>query len=198
MECDLGGSWCSFSQSSSCLSSCGLFGGRGGSNKDPAPPVAESLGDYRLKPGSVIYLDVFEAGRSTMAANLVVDPTGDLSVPLIGEASVDGMTPLDAARKIEFLARRSEQNHLSGPRVHVKALDRRAVVHVTGHVKQPGPVSFYPGLTVAEAIVAGGGAADNANPGSVELTSGGRKSVVTTPNIRELEEGDVVNVPRRL
>ncbi|MGI9240176.1 MAG: polysaccharide biosynthesis/export family protein [Verrucomicrobiales bacterium] len=180
------------------MCSCGLFKKNGRPGNEPRGPKAVSLGDYRLSPGNVIYIDIFEAGRSTMESDLVVDPTGNLDVPEIGETSVDGMTPLDAAKKIEFLARRSGQNHLSGPRVHVKALDRRAVVHLTGNVRQPGPVTYYDGLTVTDAIKAAGGAAENANPGSVELTSGGRKSVVTTPDVRELEEGDVVNVPRRL
>jgi protein involved in polysaccharide export with SLBB domain len=180
------------------MSSCGLFRGHREPKKDPEGLRAEGLGDYRLSAGKVVYLDIYESGRSTMAADLVVDAAGNLLVPEVGEASVDGMTPLDAAKKIEFLARRSGQNHLSGPRVHVKALDRRAVVHVSGHVRRPGPVIFYRGLTVAEAIAAAGGADEDANPGSVGLTSAGRKKIITTPETRELEEGDVVEVPRRL
>lgn len=180
------------------LSSCGLFNGSRKPKRNPEPPRAESLGDYRLSPGKVIYIGVYEGGRSTLEADLIVDATGNVTIPDVGEASVDGMTPLDAAKKIEFLARRSGQHHLSGPRIHVKAIDRRAVVHVSGHVRQPGPVTFYSGLTVAEAISVAGGAEEDANPASVGLTRAGRKKIVTTPETRQLEEGDVVEVPRQL
>ena len=180
-----------------CLGSCGLFGGRDREKKRTKPQI-ESLGEYQLSSGNVIFIDVFEEGQSVMAVDLTVDANGDILVPKIGEVSVDGMAPLAAAKKIEFLARSAGQNHLSGPRVHIKALDRRAVVHVSGHVIQSGPVTFYPGLTVSEALDAAGGVTGDANGGAVSLTSAGRNSIVTSLETRELQEGDVVNIPRRL
>ena len=178
------------------LSSCELFsGGRGGGGKRPN---IESLGDFRLRPGTVVFVERFEGGKSTMAADLVVDQNGNLLVPRVGEVSVDGMTPLSATKKIEFLARKTGQNHLSGPRIHINALDRMAVVHVSGHVNGSGPVTYYEGLTVSEALGAAGGTTENANSRSVGVTSKGRKTIVTTPDTHLLTEGDVINVPRRL
>ena len=180
-------------------SSCGLFSGwRERREKEAKNRGIRSLGDYRLSVGSVAALQMFEGGDSTLEADVTVGPGGDVLIPGVGEVSVDGMTPLDAAKKIEFLSRRSGQNHLSGPRVHIKALDRVAVVHVSGEVKNSGPVTFDRGLTVAGAIRAAGGASEEANPRSVGLTSEGRSRIITNPESRELREGDVVNVPRRL
>jgi protein involved in polysaccharide export with SLBB domain len=180
-----------------CLSSCVLF--RRDRDKDGEDQLrAQSLGDYRLASGSIVTLEKFEGGKSTMQADLVVDGDGNLRMPEVGDVSVVGMTPQDAAKKIEFLARKSGQNYLGGPRVHFKALDRRAVVHVSGHVERSGPVTFTPGLTVADAIDAAGGTTEHANSGSIGLTTEGRKKIVTTPKAQELKEGDVVNVPRRL
>ena len=180
-----------------CLDSCGLFGGRD-REKKRKKPIIESLGDYQLAGGNVIFVEVFEEGQSVLAVDLAVNSDGNILVPKIGAISVDGMAPLAAAKKIEFLARSAGQNHLSGPRVHIKALDRRPVVHVSGHVIQSGPVTFYPGLTVSEAVGAAGGVTGDANSGAVSLTSAGRKSIVTSLDTRELQEGDVVNIPRRL
>jgi protein involved in polysaccharide export with SLBB domain len=181
-----------------CLSSCGLFRWDPDIDDDPHRRRVESLGDFRIGAGTVVFVEMFEGGESTMRADLVVDPTGNLIVPKVGEVSVEGMAPLEASKKIEFLARRSGQSHLSGPRIHVNALDRRAVVHVSGNVNQSGPVTFTPGLTVAEAIEAAGGPTADANARSVSLTNEGRKKIVATPESYELREGDVVNVPRRL
>ncbi|MFT5407766.1 MAG: protein involved in polysaccharide export with SLBB domain [Verrucomicrobiales bacterium] len=182
-----------------CFNSCGLF--RGGDPDDPRGlrrGSSKSLGDYRFQAGSVLNLEVFEGGKSIMTADLEVDAAGNVLVPGVGEISVTGMQPVAAAKKIEFLARKSGQNHLSGPRVHIKALDRRAVVHVSGHVNRSGPVTFYPGLSVEDAIEAAGGADERANAGSIGLTSEGRRKIVTNPATSRLREGDVVNVPRRL
>ena len=180
-----------------CFSSCGLFR-KDGDKLGKKHKSAESLGSYRLEAGSTMNLEIFEGGKSMQVAYVVVDESGDVIVPGIGEVSVIGMSPLDAAKKIEFMARSSGQNHLGGPRVHVKALDRRAVVHVIGLVNQPGPVTFGPGVTVWQAIEAAGGVTSEANQGSIGLTTEGRKTIVTTPKTREVKEGDLVNVPRRL
>ena len=182
----------------SLMSACELFNRRGGGGDGTRDPEIVSLGDYRLGVGNSIFMEMFQAGESVLAEHLVVEDDGDLEVPRVGDVSVVGMTPLAAAKKIEFLARKSGQNHLGGPRVHIKALDLRAVVHVSGHVGRSGPVTFHPGLTIARAIEAAGGTTADANRGSVSLTSGGRKSIVTALGARELKEGDVVNVPRRL
>jgi len=179
-----------------CLSSCGLF--RRGDDGGGGEARIESLGDYRLAEGNVVFLEMFEGGRSTLAVDLTVDVEGNLELPGIGAISVAGMPPLAAAKKIEFLARNPGQNHLGGPQVQIKALDRRAVVHVSGNVTRPGPVTFFPGVTLAEVIEAAGGVDADANISAVGLTSGGRKSIVTALETRELKEGDVVNVPRRL
>lgn len=180
-----------------CVSSCGLFRHRGEHRGEPKNQI-KSLGDYRLAAGKNVVIEVFEGGRSKMLVGLMVDARGNLKLPDIGEISVAGMAPLAAAKKIEFLARVPGQNHLGGPRVHIKALDRRAVVHVSGNVARPGPVTFHPGVTVAQAIKAAGGATATANSSAVGLTSEGRKSIVTALETRELEEGDVINIPRRL
>ncbi len=181
------------------LSSCVcLRGWRNRNNRAPDPPRIRSLGDYHFSGGSVAALQMFVGGSSILEADVTVDQSGNVDIPGVGEVSVDGMTSLDAARKIEYLARSSEQSHLSGPRVHIKALDRLAVVHVSGEVRRAGPVTFDRGLTVAEAIKAAGGISEQANAKSVGLTSEGRSKCITNPESRQLKEGDVVNVPRQL
>lgn len=180
-----------------CLDSCGIFRGRDPIVKPPKPE-AVSLGDFRFAPGTGVFLEVFDGGKSIIAADLSVGADGELLVPSVGAISVAGMSPLSAAKKVEFLARSSGQNHLNGPRVHIRALDRRAVVHVSGHVRLPGPVTFHPGLSVAEAVAAAGGTTEDANRGTVSLASEGRSSIVTSLEAHALKEGDVVNVPRQL
>jgi len=157
-----------------------------------------SLGDYRMHSDSQVYVAVFRDGKLLTEEDLTVDSTGNLRVMGIGDVSVEGMNALQAAKKVEYLARSSGQNHLRGRRVHFKAIDQKAVVHVSGHVKQPGPVTYHPKLTVAEAIRVAGGGTPDANTSAVSLTTAGRRKIATSLEQRLLEEGDVIHVPRRL
>ena len=181
------------------FSSCALFEGFRKNRDDDGEttPTAANLDSYRMAPGSVVAMEMFESGGLLWDKNLVVDPEGDLILPEVGAVSVEGMAPLDVATKVEYLAKRSGQSHLSGPRVHIKALDQRAVVHVTGEVEKPGAVAYSRGMTAAQAIEAAGGITDKANENTVGLSSEGRKKIIMNPEKRSLREGEVVNVPKR-
>ena len=63
-----------------CLNSCSLFGFKK-RNDEPERPQIVSLGDYRLAPGGIVYVELFQGGISVLTADLTVDPEGDRVVP---------------------------------------------------------------------------------------------------------------------
>jgi polysaccharide export outer membrane protein len=121
--------------------------------KTQAEMAAEPpLQPLTLGPGDVIDIKHFYVPE--LDESQIVRPDGCLTLPLIGEVSVTGKTPVQLEKE---LARRYLA-HLKEP--HLTVLVRRVYnnrVWVTGEVKRPGPVQINGPLTLLEALTEVGG-----------------------------------------
>lgn len=109
--------------------------------------------EFRFGPGDRIHVSVW--GEKQLQLDLQLGPDGSVSVPLVGDVSLGGLT-LDEAR-VE-LAKRLKAGYVD-PVVSVSLLEMRShVIHVVGEVHTPGTVSFVRGATALAAIQACGGA----------------------------------------
>lgn len=128
----------------------------GCSHMSPAKTVAEMGQDPRqpLTLGAGDVIDVKHFYVPELDESQIVRPDGYMTLPLVGEVSVEGKTPAQLQKE---LSQRYE-SHLKKPQLTVmvrRLNDSR--VWVTGEVRRPGAVQMPGRLTVLEAITEVGG-----------------------------------------
>lgn len=125
-----------------------------------AAPASAQLGSsnaYRLGPRDLLSVTVFEAPELNTERR--VDTNGNISLPRLGEVSVQGMTESELAEQIETLL---EANFLQRATVTVEIREFRArPISVIGAVKQPGNLQVAGRLSLLEALTLAGGLAEN-------------------------------------
>lgn len=169
---------------------------------EPAMKAASENGStYRIGVGDVLHITVWEEPQFTEVA--VVRPDGMISLPLVAEVPVAGMTPEAAETK---LTERLEK-FVHKPRVTVTVQDIRSrMVYVTGEVQRPGAYPLIDSMSVVQLIARSGGPTDFAKRNQVYVLRAGNGARINV-NYRkvlkgqspeqnvELAPGDTVVVP---
>jgi polysaccharide biosynthesis/export protein len=106
---------------------------------------------YRLGKGDEITVDF--AGRRDLEAKLVIGPDGCVTLPLIGDIKLDGMTRPEAGKSIQA-ALSSYYDNLSVQVTVTKYTSNRVLV--LGAVATPGEVTFDGTPTLLEALTRSG------------------------------------------
>jgi polysaccharide biosynthesis/export protein len=115
----------------------------------PAQPVVES---YTVGAGDVLHIDVWQEAEVSQIA--VVRPDGNISLPLINEVKVSGLTP----PQIQDLISQKLKSFVNNPKVTVTVSEihsKRAFI--TGEVTRPGEYSLNTQITVLQLIAQAGG-----------------------------------------
>jgi protein involved in polysaccharide export with SLBB domain len=148
---------------------------------------------YTLNTGDHVQVTVFE--EPDLSIDAVLDDTGAISFPLLGETMVRGLTPRELESTItEGLRGR----FLINPQVNVAIKEYRPFF-VRGEVTSPGGYPFKPGLTVEKAVSIAGGFTSRASKSefytisddAVEGDNGKGKPAQLNSRIRP---GDVINI----
>jgi polysaccharide export outer membrane protein len=146
---------------------------------------------YTLNTGDDVQITVFD--EPDLSINAILDDTGTISYPLLGELQVRGLTVRELETKItEGLRGR----FLINPRVNVSIREYRPFF-VRGEVANPGSFPFKPGLTVDKAVSMAGGFTSRASRSEFYIVSddsqdgeeGARRSATLSSRIRP---GDVI------
>lgn len=159
-----------------------------------APPV--------IGPADVVEVRVF--GEPELSGDYRVESTGNVTLPLVGEVAIDGLTPEQARGRIEAAY---NQKYLKDAEVIVlvKQSNSRKVV-VLGEVVKPGSYPYEERMTVIDAIARAGGTSKLADLNRALITRHEDDTKVTVPvkvgDIRsgrapdvEVMPGDIVFVP---
>ncbi|MCB1704394.1 MAG: polysaccharide export protein [Halioglobus sp.] len=148
---------------------------------------------YTLNTGDHVQITVFE--EPDLSIDAVLDDTGAISFPLLGETKVRGLTPRELEAAItEGLRGR----FLINPQVNVSIREYRPFF-VRGEVANPGGYPFKPGLTLEKAVSIAGGFTSRASRSefyimsddAVENESGKGQPAQLKSRIRP---GDVINI----
>ena len=113
--------------------------------------------EYRLSNADRLRVTVF--GEPELSGEFVVDGQGFLSLPLIGDVNVEGMTVREFQRLAE---ERFGDGYLREPRVSAEVVNYRPF-YILGEVARPGEYPYTNGLTVMNAIATAEGFTYRAN-----------------------------------
>ena len=138
-------------------------------SSSPAPATAQKAAatagvdrtmrdEYKIGEGDVLQISVW--GEPAASVGGVVRPDGMISMPLIKDIHVSGLTPAEAEKVITDLL--SKQIKGADVTVIVNQINSKKIFIVGGGVKKEGPISFTYRMTVMQAISEAGGLSDYA------------------------------------
>ena len=151
-----------------------------------------SADDYRLGAEDKVKINVY--GEADLSGEFVVDSSGVLSAPFIGQIAVKGLT----VREFEaaYASKLREAEILKDPKVSAEVTSFRPI-YVLGEVKKPGQYAYVSGMTIQKAVALAEGFTYRASESRVEVTRGGRKfTIEVTPQTKVLP-GDEVRILER-
>lgn len=116
-----------------------------------APPASE--GDYEVGAGDVLEINVF--GNDDLSRVPTVQTNGAVSLPLLGEVQVSGLTIAEVKRKVTNLL---AKDYLINPQVEVKVKEYQSqYVSVVGEVNNPGRKPIRGRMRLLDALIESGG-----------------------------------------
>ena len=153
-----------------------------------AAQQSTEVSDYLLGAGDLIELTVFEADELNCKAR--VSSTGYVTVPLLNEVRVLGLSALEAEEKIESLY---SEKYIRNPHVNVFVIERFSQrVTLVGQVNNPGTYDYISKQRLLDVLALGGGLSEAAaRMVQIRRFTGesGEKQIVLVDIHRLLKEG---------
>jgi polysaccharide export outer membrane protein len=132
--------------------------GAGGAPLTTLPPKAAADDEYLIGAGDVVQVSVW-GEQSASVPSAVVRPDGKISMPLLKEVAIAGLTPAQAEKSI---AEQLDQ-FIKGANVTVVVSQINSKkIYLLGAVKKEGTISFTYKMTVMQALSEAGGLTDYA------------------------------------
>jgi len=159
------------------------------------PPVSTSAVDPSYALGSGDKLRVIVFGEDDLGGEFVIDDSGFVRLPLIGQITAAGRT----VRQLEEdVATRLGTQYLKDPRVSIEILTFRPF-YIIGEVNKPGEYPFVVNMSVLNAVAMAGGYTYRANESSVYIRRKGAPDEEKFPadDSTKLKPGDIVNIVER-
>jgi len=159
--------------------------------------------DYKIGAGDNLQISVWKEPEAS--ANVIVRPDGKISLPLLKEVQVEGLTPVE----VEQMITERLTKLITEPDVTVVVTGIRSLkVYVVGAIKTTGPIPYVYQMTIMQAISEAGGLTDYAKRSKIYVLRSDKgkeiklpfdydsvlKGKTTDKNIRLLP-GDTLVVP---
>jgi protein involved in polysaccharide export with SLBB domain len=151
---------------------------------------AQELNQYRLGADDEISVNVFNEPDLSLAKTRVA-ANGTISMPLIGQVVVKGLTIDEVELKITKLYL---GDYLKKPDVSVSIVEYRQF-YVNGEVDKPGGYSYREGMTIQRAISLAGGFTERASRSKIRLMRENNPNNVINVDLNTpVKPGDVITV----
>lgn len=149
---------------------------------------------YTLGTGDKLRINVF--GQPELSGEFVVDGTGAISLPLIGQVEAVGISTQELETKI---ATNLSSGFLLDPKVSAEVINYRPF-YILGEVGRPGEYPFNSGLTVLNAVAAAGGFTYRANKKVVFIKSadGNQEAAFKLDTNTVVKPGDTLRIGERI
>jgi polysaccharide export outer membrane protein len=160
----------------------------------PDPILPSSSVATRLQSGDTVKVTIY--GEDALTGPYVINPAGDLSMPLVGNVRAAGITKSELER--EITRRYSAGKYLQEPKVTVDVLAYRPIF-VLGETLRPGAYPYSSGLNVLTAITLAGGFTYRASRNSVFIEHAGQDVWNEYPLSASvaIAPGDLIRIPER-
>jgi polysaccharide export outer membrane protein len=166
-------------------------------NATPAAPISSGVQDESYKLGSGDKLKMTVYGENDLSGEYLVDGTGQVQLPLLGQVSAAGMSVHDfeAAVGSRFVSER----YLKDPRVSVEVENYRPF-YIIGEVKNPGQYPYVNGMNALNAVALAGGYTYRADDSDVYIRrNGSSKEVEAAANqTTKIDPGDIIRIDERI
>ena len=159
------------------------------------PSDAETVLNQGYILGSGDRLRVIVFGEEDLSGEFVVDGSGGISFPLVGQVHATNLT----LREFELaLTNALKDGYLNDPRVSVEVLNYRPF-YILGEVEEPGEFPYTASLTVMNAVATAGGFTYRANTRVVYIQRAGTDQEVQIPLTATLQvqPGDTIRIAER-
>ena len=157
------------------------------------PSYAQNAAAYKLDVGDKVHITVFD--EPDLTGDFDVNDQGIVSLPLIGQVHIAGMTLSEAQ---DFITQKYAANYLINPRVNVQILNYRPF-YVIGEVKTPGSYAYVNGITVLNAVALAGGYTPRGNPNNIVVkhaNSSNEEKPIGENDV--VQPGDIIRVNQKL
>jgi polysaccharide export outer membrane protein len=167
----------------------------------PAGDASIVQPDYRIAAGDKLRIEVYR--DTQLSQSLQVRPDGKITMPLLGDLSATGLTPIELRDRIAG----SLKEYVNNPVVTVIVTETvPMVIYVMGEVNKPGAIALQGPITVVQALAMAEGFKDSANTKAIKIMRKTATGVQTYAfNYKEalksedkpmyLQPGDTVIVP---
>ena len=133
-------------------------------------------------------------GEKELSKVYQVDGLGMVSIPLVGQVKLSGMT-LKQAEDLLIVA--LSNGYLVDPSVAIEVAEFRPF-YILGEVRRPGSYSYIDGMSVLNAVAISGGFTYRANSKSIEvIRSDVTGGAVRVPPTAQVLPGDIIRVKER-
>jgi polysaccharide biosynthesis/export protein len=141
----------------------------------------------QLGPGDQLRVDVY--GQPDMSGALYVGDDGNVSIPLVGPVQIAGLSPVEAAGRVEKALK--DGQFLVDPHVTIAVLEvRNQRVSVLGEVQKPGRYAIDPNTSIFELLADAGGVTQTSGEVISIQRTGPDGSVTRYPvNLKSLDGG---------
>jgi polysaccharide export outer membrane protein len=141
-------------------------------------PVIPDRPLLQLGPGDQVKMEVF--GRPEMDSTTYIADDGSIRVPLAGPVIIGGLSPAEAAERVEFALKKGQ--FLVNPHVTFTVVQSRSQrVSVLGEVRNPGRYPMESNTTVLDLIAQAGGATEKGSDIAYILRPDGNGSLKRFP-----------------
>ena len=146
--------------------------------------------NYRLSTDDEISVTVFNEPDMSIE-KIKVDTNGTISIPLLGQVNVKGLTVVEVEQKLLTLL---VNGYLKKPDVTISISEYRPF-YINGEVKQPGSYPYRRDLTIEKAVALAGGFTARASKSSISLLSENDQRVLNKVLLNAaVKPGDVITV----
>src|SRR5215469_7864954 len=140
--------------------------------------------EYIVGEGDVLHINVWK--ETEISQTVVVRPDGHISLPLVNEVAVAGLSP----HQIQELLTEKLRSILTNPQVTVSVAEVRSkMVYITGEVGKPGAYSVASPLNVLQLIARAGGLNEFASRKNIYILRGNDKKNRLHFNYKEVVKG---------
>lgn len=166
----------------------------------PQPDAGEGLGSqvreaptYRLGAADKLRITVF--GEEALSGEFLVNGSGQVSMPLIGEIQATGLSLPEFQERV---GRALAEGYINEPRVSVEVLNYRPF-YILGEVKKPGEYPYTSALTVVNAVATAEGFTYRADTRRVFIkrADSNAEQLYTLTTAIQVAPGDTIRIGER-